>query len=89
MATAEQIKTLIRSHFDTEPERFFTVALQVAAHEASRGHGDFAREIRNMVDRARKERKTPSSFSFLPNFRDWCELKNLRCPSPRWLSRKG
>jgi hypothetical protein len=34
MATAEQIETLIRSHFSEEPVRFFTTALQVAAHEA-------------------------------------------------------
>ncbi|MEX2303736.1 MAG: ATP-binding protein [Bryobacterales bacterium] len=54
MATAEQIKTLIRSHFGDDQERFFTVALQVAAHEAGQGHGALAHEIRAIVDKARK-----------------------------------
>ncbi len=34
MATAEQIKSLIRSHLSSDPDRFITVALQMAAHEA-------------------------------------------------------
>lgn len=56
MATAEQLKTLIRSHFSDDPERFFTSALQVAAHEAGQGHGALAHDIREMVDRARRQR---------------------------------
>ena len=54
MATAEQVKSLIRSHFSDEPERFFTLALQVAAHEAQQGHGDLAHDIRLIVDKARQ-----------------------------------
>ncbi len=53
MATAEQIKSLIRSHFSDQSEQFFTVALQVAAHEAKRGHGALAHEIRDLVDKAK------------------------------------
>lgn len=56
MATADQIKSLIRSHFSSDPERFFTIALQVAAHEASQGHGALAHDIREMIDKARRER---------------------------------
>ncbi len=54
MATAEQIKALIRSHFGDDSERFYTVALQVAAHEASQNHGALAHEIRDLVDKARQ-----------------------------------
>ncbi len=50
MATAEQIKSLIRSHFSDQSEQFFTVALQVAAHEARQGHSALAHDIRNLVD---------------------------------------
>ena len=57
MATAEQIKTLIRSHFSEESERFFTAALQVAAHEARQGHGALAHEIKSLVDKARQTQK--------------------------------
>ncbi|MCK5117411.1 MAG: ATP-binding protein [Candidatus Aegiribacteria sp.] len=56
MATAEQLKSLIRSHFSDEPERFFTIVLQVAAHEAQKGHGELAHEIRKLVDKARKQK---------------------------------
>jgi SpoVK/Ycf46/Vps4 family AAA+-type ATPase len=58
MATAEQIKSLIRSHFSDEPERFYTLALQVAAHEAKQGHSALAEDIRNLVDKERKKRGT-------------------------------
>lgn len=54
MATAEQIKSLIRSHASEDRERFFTVALQVAAHEAKQGHSALAHEIRALVDKERK-----------------------------------
>ncbi len=56
MARADQIKTLIRSHFTDDMDRFCTVALQVAAHEAKHGHLALARDIRDIVDRERKKR---------------------------------
>jgi SpoVK/Ycf46/Vps4 family AAA+-type ATPase len=55
MATAEQVKTLIRTHFDSDPERFSTIALQIAAHEARQGHGGVANEIRVIIDRAKSK----------------------------------
>lgn len=55
MATAEQLKSLIRSHFSDESERFFTIALQVAAHEAKQGHSSLAYDIRYLVDMERKK----------------------------------
>ncbi|MDD5091856.1 MAG: ATP-binding protein [Candidatus Wallbacteria bacterium] len=58
MATAEQLKTLIKSHFSEESERFFTIALQVAAHEAHQGHGALAHDIRSILDKARSEKST-------------------------------
>ncbi|MEM7125687.1 MAG: ATP-binding protein [Chloroflexota bacterium] len=50
MATAEQLKSLIRSHYNNEVELFSTVALQVAAHEAKQGHTVLAVEIQQLVD---------------------------------------
>jgi SpoVK/Ycf46/Vps4 family AAA+-type ATPase len=63
MATADQIKSLIRSHFSEEPERFYTIALQVAAHEARQGHIALAHDIRNLVDMERKK-SGPRVLSF-------------------------
>jgi len=54
MATADQIKSLIRSHLGDDDERFFTIALQVAAHEAQQGHGALAHDIRDIVDKAKR-----------------------------------
>jgi len=53
VATGEQLKALVKSYIDGDEERFFTLALQVAAHEARRGHGKLAQEIRALIDRAR------------------------------------
>ena len=46
MAKAEYIILLIRSHYQNEPERFTTLALQIAAHEAKLGHPLVADEIK-------------------------------------------
>ena len=54
MATAEQIKSLIRSHLSDDAERFYTIALQVAAHEAQQGHGALAHDIREIVDKSKR-----------------------------------
>lgn len=49
MATMEQVKALLRSHFENDNEKFKTVALQIAAHEAKMGHASCARDIREIV----------------------------------------
>jgi SpoVK/Ycf46/Vps4 family AAA+-type ATPase len=56
MATADQLKALIRSHLSDDEERFYTLALQVAAHEAQQGHGALAHDIREIIDKERRAR---------------------------------
>ncbi|UCZ53200.1 ATP-binding protein [Bacillus shivajii] len=51
MATAEQIKMLVRSHFESNDDRFRTVVLQIAASEAKKGHQTFARDLRGILDK--------------------------------------
>jgi SpoVK/Ycf46/Vps4 family AAA+-type ATPase len=53
MATAEQVKALIRSHADGDDTRFYAIAMQVAAQAARSGHGKFAQELRELVDQAK------------------------------------
>lgn len=53
MATAEQIKSLINSHFSGSDERFATIALQIAAHEARSGRLNIAEEIKRAVDKSK------------------------------------
>jgi len=53
VATADQIKALFQSHVTGDDDRFYSIALQVAATEARQGHANLARELRDMVDEAR------------------------------------
>ena len=53
MATASQIKSLIKSHFSDTGDSFSTIALQIAAHEAQTGHKSLAIEIRKLVDESK------------------------------------
>jgi SpoVK/Ycf46/Vps4 family AAA+-type ATPase len=52
MATAEQIKSLLRSYVDRDDERFYSMALQMAAREARKGHIKLADEIKVLVEKA-------------------------------------
>lgn len=62
MAKAEQIKSLIKSHLDNDRDRFLTIALQLAAHEARQGHNELALDIRTMVDKSKVTPIKVSSF---------------------------
>jgi AAA+ superfamily predicted ATPase len=53
MASSEQLKALIKSHVGRDDAQFFSVAMQVAAHEAKLGHGKLAEELREMIDAAK------------------------------------
>lgn len=55
MATAEQIKSLLQSHYKNDNERFTSIALQVAAHEARQGHLSIAKDIKALVDRSKTD----------------------------------
>ena len=59
MASAAQLKALLKSHLEGDDERFFSVALQVAAHEAKLGHGKLAVELRELIDQAKVRRGLP------------------------------
>ena len=53
MATADQIKSLIRAHFDRDDEKFKTTVLQIAAYEAKHGHTNLARELKTILEKAK------------------------------------
>jgi len=60
MASADQLKALLKSHIDNDDSRFFSTALQIAAHEAKLGHGKLAEEMRDLVDAAKSRRSADS-----------------------------
>ena len=55
VATADQVKALVRTHAEGDDTKFYSVALQVAARAAHGGQGHFAQELRDLVDSLRKE----------------------------------
>lgn len=58
MATAEQIKALLRSYSEGDGEHFVSVALQIAAHVARTGKGKLAQELRELVDDIKRKQAT-------------------------------
>ncbi|MDR5826121.1 ATP-binding protein [Caballeronia sp. LZ043] len=63
MATAEQIKALLRSHADRDDRRFYAAALQVAAQEARQGHHKLASDIKQMVEKSQAASNTGLSLA--------------------------
>ena len=78
MATAEQIKALLRSYVDGDGDQFLTVSMQVAAHAARRGQGKLAQDIRDLIDEAKRKSSQPVSLrSPVPISRPTGELADL------------
>jgi len=78
MASAEQLKALVKSHIDRDDRQFFSVAMQVAAHEAKSGHGKLAEELRDMIDAAKSRAlEGPQVGKLVPLARPRGELANL------------
>ena len=55
MASAEQLKALLRSRLDGDNDRFISVAMQVAAHEAKLGHGKLATDLLSLMRQGPQE----------------------------------
>lgn len=78
MASADQLKALLKSHLDGDDQRFYSVAMQVAAHEAKVGHGKLAEELRSLVDKAKlRGGAAQASDKPVPIGRPRGELANL------------
>ncbi|MDR3054501.1 MAG: ATP-binding protein [Zoogloeaceae bacterium] len=78
MASADQIKALVKSHIDGDEQYFYSVAMQVAAREAKVGHGKLAEDLRDMIDAAKARTSTAAQTGkLLPIARPRGELANL------------
>jgi SpoVK/Ycf46/Vps4 family AAA+-type ATPase len=58
VATADQVKALVRSHAEGDDAQFYSVAMQVAARAARSGQGRFGQELRQLIDEVRKRQPT-------------------------------
>lgn len=74
MASANHLKALLRSHLDGDDQRFISVGMQLAAHEARLGHGKLAEELRALIDEAKRRRGADQP---VPISRPRGELTNL------------
>ena len=66
MATAEQLKAMLRSYVDRDDERFLAVSMQIAAHAARKGQEKLARELRELVDEAKERASAPPKSRAVP-----------------------
>ncbi len=58
MATAQHVTALIKSHAAGDDERFYTIALQLAAKEARAGNEKYAEALKALVDDGRGRSRT-------------------------------
>lgn len=77
MATAHQIKALLKSHTRGDDEHFLTVALQIAANEARKGHTALAQEIKKLVDEAQTRQPSRMASNLMVMARPQGDLENL------------
>jgi SpoVK/Ycf46/Vps4 family AAA+-type ATPase len=77
MATAHQIKALLKSHTRGGDEHFLTVALQIAANEARKGHTALAQEIKKLVDEAQVRQPSRVASNLMVMARPQGDLENL------------
>jgi SpoVK/Ycf46/Vps4 family AAA+-type ATPase len=77
MATAEQIKALLKSYAERDDDRFIAVSMQVAAHAARKGQAKLAQELRTLVDQAKIRRTSSLPDKPVPIARASGELAGL------------
>jgi len=53
MTNTQQILALLRSHANGDEQHFYTIAMQIAAHEARRGNTKIAQELKDLIDQAK------------------------------------
>ncbi len=77
MATADQIKSLIKAHLNQDNEKFKTTVLQIAAYEAKRGHTTLARDIKMLLE------KTNTSKVKIVQFNNQNQMLLMSTPDDR------
>lgn len=74
-ASAEHLKALLGAHAAGDNDRFYSIAMQVAAKSARQGHGKLAVELRELIDSAQAQKIT--RLSPTPVVQPRGELANL------------
>jgi SpoVK/Ycf46/Vps4 family AAA+-type ATPase len=77
MANGDQLKALLRSYLEGNEAQFYSVAMQLAASEARKGHGRLAEELRELIDQTKVARKRAALEPPIPINRPRGELAQL------------
>jgi energy-coupling factor transporter ATP-binding protein EcfA2 len=78
MSTARHAIALLKSYLEGEEQKFFSVALQMAAHEARQGHTKVAQDIQNLINQAQERKEViERKASPVPLVQPKGELTNL------------
>lgn len=83
MPSAEQVKALIASLSEGDEAHFYSVAMQIAAHEARLGHGKLAEEIRALIDKAKMRPPTAGPIPLARPRGELAELLTASYPNVR------
>jgi SpoVK/Ycf46/Vps4 family AAA+-type ATPase len=77
MATADQVKALLKSYSQGDGDHFVSVALQIAAHAARSGKEKLAIELRDIVDEIKRRQAAGKVGGAVPIARPKGELAGL------------
>lgn len=80
MPTSAQLKALFESFSESDEQRFYAAAMQIAAHEARNGHNELARQLRELIDEAKRKSTQADKGIFprqVPIVQPQGELANL------------
>ena len=83
MASAAQLKALLESYIDGDDTRFYSVAMQVAAHEARLGHGKLAEDLRSLIDQAKTRRNAGVTVNIAKPRGELANLLSVSYPKTR------
>ena len=77
MATAAQLKSLLRSYSDADGERFLAVATQIAAHAARSGKAKLAGDLKELLEEINRKQQAARIGGAVPIARPTGELLSL------------
>lgn len=77
MASAEQVKALLRSYSEGNGEHFASVALQIAADAARKGDGRLAQDLKELVENIKRKQAEGKVGGAVPIARPTGELASL------------
>jgi SpoVK/Ycf46/Vps4 family AAA+-type ATPase len=83
MASADQMKALLKSHIDGDEQHFYSVAMQIAAAEAEKGHDRLADELRSLVDIAKRSRLKNKTLPIARPTGDLSTILSVNYPQAR------